>query len=162
MRRWFPSLILSAALWALWLVLNESLSPGHLILGGVIALAVPVLVAPLKPAAGRLHKPLVLARLILVVGHDVVRSALDVGHGILWSRRSPPRGSFVTIPLELRDPFGLAALSMITTVIPGTVWSELAPDSSALRLHVFDLPDEAEFVAYYKRRYERPLKEIFG
>lgn len=162
MRRWFPSLILSAALWAMWLVLNRSVSPGHLILGGVIAVAVPVLVAPLKPAAGRLHKPLVLARLILVVGHDVVMSALDVSNGILRSRDNPPRGSFVDIPLELRDPFGLAALSMITTVVPGTVWSELAPDSSILRLHVFDLPAEAEFIEYYKRRYERPLKEIFG
>lgn len=162
MRRWFPSLILSAALWALWLVLNESLSPGHVILGFLVALAVPVLVAPLKPAAGRLRKPLVLARLILVVGHDVVQSALGVGHGILRSRRDPPRGRFVTIPLELRDPFGLAALSVITTVVPGTVWSELAPDSSSLRLHVFDVGGEAEFVAYYKSRYERPLKEIFG
>ena len=162
MRRWFPSLLLSAALWAQWLLLNESLSPGQVILGLVIALAVPVLVAPLKPAGGPLRKPLVLARLILVVGHDVVRSALDVGHGILRLRRRAPRGSFVTIPLELHDAFGLAALSMITTVIPGTVWSELAADRSALRLHVFDLADEAGFVEFYKNRYERPLKEIFG
>lgn len=162
MRHWFPSLPLSASLWALWLLLNDSLSPGHLILGLVIGLAVPVLVAPLKPAGGRLRRPLVLARLILTVGHDVVRSALQVGHGVLGARQRPPRGSFVTIPLELHDPFGLAALSMITTVIPGTVWSELAADSSALRLHVFDLEGEAEFVAFYKNRYERPLKEIFG
>ncbi|HYD74424.1 Na+/H+ antiporter subunit E [Ramlibacter sp.] len=162
MRRWFPSLLLSASLWALWLLLNDSLSPAHLILGGVIGLAVPVLVAPLKPAGGPLRRPLVLARLILTVGHDVIQSALQVAHGVLRGRRQPPRGSFVTIPLDLHDPFGLAALSMITTVIPGTVWSELAGDSSALRLHVFDLADEAEFVAFYKNRYERPLKEIFG
>ncbi|WP_332815816.1 Na+/H+ antiporter subunit E [Ramlibacter sp.] len=162
MRRWFPSLLLSAALWALWLVLNESAGPGHLLLGLVIGLAVPVLVAPLKPAGGPLRKPLVLARLILTVGHDVVRSALEVAGGVLRSRRRPPRGGFATIPLDLRDPFGLAALSMITTVVPGTVWSELASDNRTLRLHVFDLPDEAEFVAFYKDRYERPLKEIFG
>ncbi len=162
MRRWFPSLLLSASLWALWLVLNESLSPGHLLLGLVIALAVPLLVAPLKPAGGPLRKPMVLVRLILVVGHDVVRSALEVAGGVLRSHRQPPRGRFVTFPLELHDPFGLAALSMITTVVPGTVWSELASDNKTLRLHVFDLADEAEFVEFYKNRYERPLKEIFG
>lgn len=32
---------------------------------------------------------------------------------------------------------------MITTVVPGTVWSELALDRSVLLLHVFDLEDEA-------------------
>jgi multicomponent K+:H+ antiporter subunit E len=50
---------------------------------------------------------------------------------------------------------------MITTVIPGTVWCELAPDHSALRLHVFDLGDEAEFVRHFKERYEHSLQEIF-
>ena len=65
------------------------------------------------------------------------------------------------IPLELRDPSALAALATITTVVPGTVWSELAFDRSALLLHVWDLNDEAEFIAYFKARYERPLMEIF-
>jgi multicomponent K+:H+ antiporter subunit E len=67
----------------------------------------------------------------------------------------------VRIPLELRDPAALASLAIITTVVPGTVWSELALDRSALLLHVFDLEDEAAFVVRYKSRYEQPLKEIF-
>ncbi|MND08945.1 putative monovalent cation/H+ antiporter subunit E [compost metagenome] len=50
---------------------------------------------------------------------------------------------------------------MITTIIPGTVWSELAGDRSALLLHVFDVEDEAAFVAEFKDSYERPLMEIF-
>ena len=50
---------------------------------------------------------------------------------------------------------------MITAVIPGTVWSELAPDRSALLIHVFDLDDEATFIAHFKSDYEQPLKEIF-
>ena len=55
----------------------------------------------------------------------------------------------------------LAALAVITTVVPGTVWSELAIDRSAVLLHVFDVDDQAAFVARYKARYERPLIEIF-
>ena len=39
--------------------------------------------------------------------------------------------------------------------------AELAPDRSALLLHVFDVGDEADFVAHYKSRYEHPLQEIF-
>ncbi len=161
MKRWLPSPLLSLALWAMWLLLNDSLAPLHLLFGLFVAWLVPVLVAPLKPPGPPVKRPLVLARLVLVVGRDVVMSALDVGHGVVRSRRQPPRGTFVPIPLELRDPHALAALAIITTVIPGTVWSELAADHSVVLLHVFDLGDEAEFVAMYKSRYEAPLKEIF-
>jgi multicomponent K+:H+ antiporter subunit E len=65
------------------------------------------------------------------------------------------------VPLELRDAHALAALSMITCVIPGTIWAELAPDRSVLLLHVFDLADRDAFIAHFKRCYEHPLKEIF-
>lgn len=162
MKRWLPSPWLSAGLLALWLLLAESLAPGHLLIGLVVAVAMPLLTAPLRPRPGPLRAPAAIFRLLLVVGADVVRSALDVGTGVLRSRRQPPRGSFLTVPLALRDPSGLAALAMITTVVPGTVWAELAPDRSVLLLHVFDFDDEAAFVAYYKARYEQPLLEIFG
>jgi multicomponent K+:H+ antiporter subunit E len=45
--------------------------------------------------------------------------------------------------------------------VPGTAWAELSFDRSALLLHVLEVGDEAELVAYIKRRYERPLREIF-
>lgn len=161
MRRWFPSPLLSLALWALWLLLNESLEPAHLLLGALLGWLVPLLVAPLKPAGPPVRRPLVLARLVLRVGRDVVLSALDVARGVLASQRRPPRGTFVQVPLELRDPHALAALAIITAVVPGTVWSELAADSSSVLIHVFDLRDEATFIAGFKRDYELPLKEIF-
>jgi multicomponent K+:H+ antiporter subunit E len=103
----------------------------------------------------------VLLRLILRVGREVVRSALEVARGIARARRDPPHARFVLIPLELRDEHALAALAMITAVIPGTVWCELAPDRSAVLMHVFHLDDEAAFVAEFRRDYERPLQEIF-
>lgn len=162
MKRWLPSPWLSAALLALWLLLAESLAPGHVLLGVLLAVAMPLLTAPLRPRPGPLRAPGAIVRLLLVVGADVVRSALDVGAGVLLARGRPPRGRFIAIPLALRDPHGLAALAMITTVIPGTVWSELAPDRGTLLLHVFDVGDEAAFAVHYKARYEQPLLEIFG
>ena len=161
MRRWIPSLPLAAGLWALWLLLNDSLSPGHLLLGLVLALVVGRLVARVRPAGPRLRHPLVLARLVMRVGGDVVRSALEVAATILRSRVRPPRPAFVKVPLELRDAHGLAALAMITAVVPGTIWCELSTDRSELLLHVFDLEDEAAFIADYRTRYEIPLREIF-
>jgi len=161
MKRWLPAPLLSAALLVLWLLLNQSLGLGQVLLGVAVAIAMPVLMAPLRPVAGPLRQPRVLALLILRVGGDVVLSALDVGRGVLRGGRRLPRGRFVVLPLELRNAHALTALAMITTVVPGTVWCELAPDRSALLLHVFDLDEEASFIAHFKHRYERPLLEIF-
>ncbi|MGY4830429.1 Na+/H+ antiporter subunit E [Sphaerotilaceae bacterium SBD11-9] len=162
MKRLLPSPWLSFGLFCGWLLLTRSVSLGQVLLGLLAALALPALMAPLRPAPGSLHQGAKLAALILRVGGDVVRSAIEVAIGVFRAGRKPPRSAFVIVPLDLRDLNGLAALAMITTVIPGTVWCELAPDRSALLLHVFDLGDEAAFIAQFKADYEQPLKDIFG
>ncbi|MGA0572401.1 Na+/H+ antiporter subunit E [Variovorax sp. VNK109] len=156
-----PSPLLSAALLALWLVLNASASPGHVLFGALLAVAVPLLTASLRPTPVRIRKPLVIAKLILTVGWDVLVWNYRVATGILASRKHAPNGAFVIIPLDLRDPNGLAALAIIMCVIPGTVWSELSLDRSKLLVHVFDLKDEPLEVQHLKTRYEKPLMEIF-
>jgi multicomponent K+:H+ antiporter subunit E len=160
-KRLLPSPWLSAGLFGGWLLLARTPSWSTVIVGAIVAVAMPLLTQALRPAAGPLRRWSVLVRLIGRVSVDVVRSGADVASGVMRSSRRPPRGTFVVIPLELRQPQSLAALAMITTVIPGTVWCELAPDHSALRLHVFDLGDEAEFVRHFKERYEHSLQEIF-
>jgi len=81
---------------------------------------------------------------------------------LLLTRRTAGIASrFVQIPLELRDPNALAVLAMITCLTPGTAWGEIAFDRSTLLIHVFDVADEAAFIANIKQRYERPLMEIF-
>lgn len=161
MRKLFPAPLMSLALLALWLLLVRSLAPGQWLLGALLAWLMPLLLAPLRPGRPRVRKPLTLARFILTVGWDVVLSNLEVLRGVLRAGRRPPHSAFVTVPLQLRDPAGLAALAMVTTVVPGTVWSELARDGSTLLLHVWDVPDPAAFTAHFKQRYEQPLMEIF-
>lgn len=161
MKRLLPSPWLSLGLLGGWLLLTRSFSVGQLLLGVVVAVAMPLLMAPLRPRPGPLRRWGRLLRLILRVGADVVRSALWVAAGVVRAKSRAPRGTFVLVPLDLRDTHALAALAMITAVIPGTVWSELAPDRSALLIHVFDLDDEAAFIQHFKTDYEQPLKEIF-
>ena len=161
MKRLFPAPFLSLALWLLWLVLNLSLSPGNLLLGALLGFLAPLLMQPLRPLPIRIRRPGTILRLFLVVGRDVLVSNLLVAWGALNNGRRPVHSAFVKIPLDLRDANGLAALSTITTVVPGTVWSELSLDRSLLLLHVFDLKDEAQFIQHFKATYERPLMEIF-
>lgn len=160
-RKLVPAPLLSAAVLASWLALARSISLGHVLLGLGLALAVPLLTTNLRPSNVRVQRPLCAARFIVRVGCDVLVSNFEVAWGIVAWRWRRPQSSFVIVPLELRNPVGLAALSMVTTIVPGTVWSELALDRSALMLHVWHVGEEAAFIARFKARYEQPLKEIF-
>ena len=160
-RKLLPAPLLSASLVAMWLVLNESLSAGHILLALLLGWLLPLLFGGLRPQRPRIHRPLLITFFVFKVGYDVLLSNIDVAWGVLRLHKRTPRFGFVTIPLDTRDPSALAALAMVTTVVPGTVWCELARDSSAVMLHVWDLQDEATFIKMYKTRYESALLEIF-
>jgi multicomponent K+:H+ antiporter subunit E len=160
-KRLFPAPLTSAAVFALWLGLSRSTSAGHLLLALGFAIAIPHLTANLRPTHVQVRRPLVVVRFLFTVGYDVMMSNFEIAWSVIrWHWRRPDT-RFVVIPLELRDPVGLAALAMVTTVVPGTVWSELALDRSAMLLHVWHVGDEARFVARFKDRYEVPLRKIF-
>jgi multicomponent K+:H+ antiporter subunit E len=155
-----PTLVLS--LTAAWLLLNQTLAPAQIALGVVLAIAMAWAGSTLRPLRAHVHRWDVAAALILVVLRDIVRSNLSVARIILGLVRDRKVSSgFLQIPLELRDPHGLAALAAIITSTPGTVWAGLSPDGGTLTLHVLDLRDEAEWIRTIKQRYEAPLRRIF-
>lgn len=161
LRAWVPAPLLSIALLVAWLMLARSVDATSVVLGLVLALALPRLTAQLWPAGMRVRRPAVALRYVARVMGDVTLSNLAVARDVLQWRWRPPRPRFVVIPLDLREPVGLAVLAMVTTIVPGTVWCELAGDKRALLLHAWHVEDEDAFVARFKLRYEQPLREIF-
>lgn len=160
MRRLLPSPLLSVALLLVWLLLNDTLAPGQALLGALLALALPLLTERLRPERARLRRPLRAARLLLVVLVDIVLANIEVARRILGPE-SVLRPRFVWLPLDIRDPYGIAALAGIITLTPGTVSSDLSADRRYLLVHAFNCDDPAALVASIKQRYERPLMEIF-
>jgi multicomponent K+:H+ antiporter subunit E len=160
-RRVVPAPLLSAVLLLLWFVLARSTQISDVLPALAFALAAPLMTSKLRLTNVRVRRPFAALRYIGTVGRDVLVSGVQVGLDVIAWRRRRPHSQFVVVPLDLRAPVGLALLSMVTTVVPGTVWSELALDRSALLLHVWDVDDEAGFITRYKDRYERPLREIF-
>lgn len=153
---------LGFTLLATWLLLNASLSPGHVLLGLGLAFALLWLAGPLRPLRPRLYRPWLLLPLIARVAVDIVRSNIGVARvvlGLTGSRTVYSR--FLDIPLDLRDPHALAVLSAIVTSTPGTSWAGMSPDGARLTLHVLDLQVEAYWIRTIKERYERPLMGIF-
>ena len=159
--RFFPSLTLSATLFVVWILLQQSLHPATLLSALVVALVVPLITKSLRPAAVVMRRPDVLARLALVVLRDIVRSAWLVGREVLTKRNADIHSAFLRVPLDTRDPNALAGLAMIVCLTPGTAWAELSMDRSVLLLHVFELKDEQGMIDMIKTRYERPLMQIF-
>jgi multicomponent K+:H+ antiporter subunit E len=161
MTRLLPFPIVSASLLAFWLLLNQTLSPGHILLGSAVALIGGWGLAALRPPKAHPRRPGAIFRLAAVVFADIVRSNIAVARIILGPKRTERTPGFVEIPLELRDPYGLAALACIITSTPGTLWVDFNEASGILTIHVLDLVDKAEWVRTIKGRYERRLMEIF-
>lgn len=162
MSRLVPSPLASASLLALWLLLNQSLSPGQILLGAVVALIGGWALVPLELPKLRPRRLGAIFRLATVVIIDIVKSNLAVAGIILGVGRRQRTSGFVEIPLELRTPYGLATLACIITSTPGTVWVSFNEASGTLTIHVLDLVDESEWVRTIKSRYERRLLEIFA
>ncbi|QNP50393.1 Na+/H+ antiporter subunit E [Diaphorobacter aerolatus] len=161
MKKIFPAPLLSVALFVIWLLLNQSLSAGHLLLALILALLLPVLFRGLRPRHVRVRNLGAILRLCTAVVVDTTVSNFAVMRFLVRpsARRHPSR--FVQIPLELRDPNGLAVLAMIVCLTPGTAWAELSLDRSVLMLHVLEVGDPQEVIDHVKAKFERPLMEIF-
>ena len=152
---------LIAWLTLVWLALNQTLAPSQALLGVALAGAVSWAFSPLRPLHAMIHNPHVILALLFSVLFDVIRSNVAVAGIVLGLAGKRIRSGFLEIPLELRDPHGLAGLAMIVTSTPGTVWVDLAPDGSYVTLHILDLKDEEYWIRWIKTRYEKPLMRIF-
>lgn len=163
--RWLlPRPWLSLVLWITWLALNNTLDPAHVVLGAGVAVLLPLLLGRFLPDGPPLRAPGSALRLALVVLGDIVIANLEVARRILGPEAAL-RPAFVRVPLDLKDPFGVAALAGIVTLTPGTVSADLIVDpaeaGSSLLVHALHVEDEAALIATIKQRYEAPLRAIF-
>lgn len=159
-QRLLPSPLLSAVLFLVWPVLNQSWSVGQLLLGFCLAVVIPWFTEPLRETQPQLRRPLLAAKLLLLVLKDIVTSNIDVAKLIL-GRESRIRPAFVWVPLTITEPHGIVALAGIITMTPGTLSADLTLDRRHLLVHAFNVDDEAALIESIKTRYEAPLLEIF-
>jgi len=159
MSRLVPAPLLSAVLFGAWLLLN-GLSAGHVALAAVLGIAIPWFTESFRPDRFRVRSWTTLAALVVTVLWDIVVSNVQVAWLIIGpERRIHPR--FVWLPLDIRDPHGIATLAGIITMTPGTLSADLTDDRKHLLVHVLNVGDEAALIASIKARYEAPLRRIF-
>lgn len=161
MSRILPFPVLSLLIMALWLLFNMSLSPLNLTIGVILGVVLGQAMLLLDPNPPNIKRPLAILRLFFIVSYDVVRSNFAMFGIIIGSRRRHPSSGFVNVPLDIRNRYGLAALSTIITSAPGTFWAAYDSRTGVLTIHVLDLVDEEYWVRTIKHRYEDLLREIF-
>ncbi len=161
MRRVFPFFSYSLVILAVWLLLQGSLAPADLIIGGLLAVLLPQVMVRLAPEPLVFGNPRALLQLSVRVLIDIGRSNIAVTNIVLGMHKAERVSGFLEVPLELTDRNGLAALAGIITATPGTSWIDYDRKRSVLTLHVLDLYDREQWIATIKNRYERYLLEIF-
>jgi multicomponent K+:H+ antiporter subunit E len=161
MKRWLPFPVLSALFLAMWLALNQTLAPAHVILGALVALGAGLALRVLQAPQVRLRTARAALELPWLVLADIARSNVAVARIVLHPATRNQTSGFVHIPLELRNPVGLAALACIITATPGTAWARYDSTRSVLIMHILDLVDEETWIRTIKGRYEKRLLEIF-
>ena len=167
--RWLlPRPVLSCSLLIIWLLFFNTLAPGHIVLGALLGIALPLLTARLWPEPTPIKNARLLVKFIGIVLQDIVvanlavgRLVLDPNHRFITTGDARSRSRFVHLPLELRDEFAISLLASTISLTPGTISSDLSADRSSLLIHCLDVEDEAALIAAIKLRYEAPLKEIF-
>lgn len=160
MRRWLPHPLLTPILAVIWLLLNNTLSPGHILLGFLLGWAIPRFTLAFWPEEVRIHAPRTLLRFIGIFLYDVLVANIAVARMILASP-DKLRPAFVDVPIDLKNEFAISILANCICLTPGTVSASLAPDRTHLLVHALDVDDPAALVAEIKSRFEAPLKEIF-
>ena len=169
--KWLPTPYRSLLLFIVWLLLNNSVSPGHLVLAVILAIVIPLATWPFRTKQPLIIKPGLAFRHLMLVLYDIITANVHFAILILGPNKKLTPG-FVKVPLDLTESMPITVLASTVSLTPGTVsaevypWSESLvageePEQRFLLIHVLDLKDEQALINTIKQRYEAPLKEIF-
>ncbi|MDP5056159.1 Na+/H+ antiporter subunit E [Marinomonas hwangdonensis] len=151
----------SLLLFIVWLLLNNSVSPGHIVLASFFAITIPWLVTGMRDDHPKILRPWLAIRYVLMVMKDIITANVEVALLIIGPAKKLKPG-FVAIPLDVTTDLGITILASTVSLTPGTVSAEVSKDKAWLFVHALHLENEAELIESVKQRYERPIKEIFG
>lgn len=156
-----PAPWLTLALLAFWLLLQNSITPGLVVLGIILAVSISWYTARAREQESHLHKPLRAVQYFFLLLMDIVTANFKIAALILgYKKRLKP--ALVEYPLDLEDNVPITILAATISLTPGTISSEISGDQKYLLIHALNVEDTEAMINDIKHRYERRLKEIFG
>ena len=159
--RIFPHPVLSVVLWFIWLLLNNTASAGHMVLGALLAIFIPWFTSGFWPEKVQIRKPLLLLRYVALVLYEIMIANVVVAKMILSPARRLQPG-FIAYQLKLQSPIAISLLANTISLTPGTVSCDLSEDGRSLLIHALHIDDVEAIKADISHKFEQPLKEIFA
>ncbi len=160
LKKIFPHPILTLVLWGVWLLLNNTVGAGHIVLGLILAIFIPWLTSGFWPEKVRIQSPLTLLKFLGVVLWDILVANMAVAKLIL-GRNKDLKPGFFYIDLDIETPLGISLLANTISLTPGTVSCDLTADRKRLLVHALHIEDIPATIKEIKTRYEAPLKKVF-
>ncbi len=152
---------LSSFLLVLWLLLNNSAASGHLVLGALLGVLIPLFTRRFWPERLGLARPGLMLRFSGRVLWDIIVANFAVARVVLGPR-SAIRPAFLRVPLDIHDDFPVTVLASVVSLTPGTVSADIDAERRNLLVHALSVSDTEALVQDIKARYEAPIKEIFA
>jgi multicomponent Na+:H+ antiporter subunit E len=149
-------LLRAAALLAVYLLVLTSIAPGDILVGGVLAIAVVLLVSPSArrgaPAVGWWRWLIALAGTLLGTARDIVLGTFRTVHFVL---RGTERHGFVEIPRGDRSRREVALWGLLTGEAPDEYPVDVDDARDVLVVHVLDARNPAAIRERHARAHER-------
>ena len=161
MRRILPQPVLSLVLLVTWLVLNNSIAPGSIVMGAIVALIVPWITYRFWELGAGVKDLGALLGYVGVVLTDIIHANFVVARQVLGANRAL-KSELFEMELDLHGALPISILAATITLTPGTVSCRISPDRSSLWVHALHAEDRDEEIATIKQRYEARLQRIFG
>jgi len=158
--RLLPMPIHSLLLFAVWLLLNNTVAPGHIVLATFLAIVIPLITSGMQDSKPSFHKPLVTLLYVIMVIGDIIVANFEVAALVIGPNKKL-NPAFIAVPIEIEHELPITILASTVSLTPGTVSAEISEDKQWLYVHVLHMTDKDELIALIKQRYERPLREIF-
>lgn len=159
-KRITPSWPLSVSVVLFWMLMTDSFTLGQLLLGLVLGWIIPRFAARLDREYARIGSLKPVPRMFAIVAWDILKSNVVVALQVLGPEKKIHPG-FIWVPLDIDNIHGIAALTSMITLTPGTVSAALTDDRRYLLVHMLDVTNAEAAIAEIKSRYEKPLMEIF-
>jgi multicomponent K+:H+ antiporter subunit E len=161
MKHLLPHPALSAMLLLVWLLMANEITAGGIVLGCILALALPKFTQPFWPDRPRVRFGRAFVGYLGIVLFDIVVANFQVARLILFRRNRDLRARWLVIPIDLKTPEAITVLAGTISLTPGTVSSDVSTDGRHLLVHALDVSDETAEIARIKARYEARLQRIF-
>ncbi|DAB41059.1 MAG TPA: Na+/H+ antiporter subunit E [Sulfurovum sp. UBA12169] len=159
-KTFLPHPILSIALVFMWLLLNNTLSAGHVMLGTILAVLIPWFTSDFWPEQICVKHPLTFLKFTGIVAYDILVANIAVSRLILGPNKNL-KPTFFNLPLDIKHPLGISLLASTISLTPGTVSCDLSEDKTYLIIHGLSINNIDQAIDEIKTRYEKPLMEVF-